>query len=1310
LLALSGTTRADWQVRRGGSQALLERAERALQERPDDDAVARRLAGLAKSAQRQAILARFRARANSATSYGPKAAYARLLLATGDAAGAAEAFAQALRLSPRALPALVGRARALAVSGAMAQSLASYDQALALERQPAARRRLIEAQLALLDAGRANEAAGAGDIERQIALRRELLALDPDKDGAARRLADALERAGRLAEAAAVLEARVPPGHASSKLDLALHAARLRLQTGVESETVAVASALDALLRELPRTDAERRRDVWTLALSAARKRGTLPDVGRAIERLADRAGVAEYEVLGQVRDELGDLEGALGALRAAEDLAPRDPDLARRIISLLDRLGRDEEATQACEALTRRMPADPRLVIDLVDRQMRRGRRDDAGAALDHAVLRFARDRAALTEIAFAASRWGDQARALAAWQRLRRIDPKNEVAIIGLGEAEFQRGRKDEAKRIWAALRDGVRGSAAGHLRLAEVLLDHDLGADAAAEARRTQALEPRNVATHRLLARIFERDRKIEDAITEWNVVLELAGSKSSDDARARDEHGALRREARVRLLALYGRQGRGRLNAQIRKLSDEVKARPGDAEIALYLAEAQERAGDAAGAATTLQALLARLAGGAGSERPARDDLSVDATLALVHLLKRTGRVDEAVERLDTLARLAPARAREAHLQIADIALARYDTRRALEHTDKAAAGADGPTLARVADIESRAGADKSALASYRRAVALGAGPQAELAWAKALTRAGDEPAAVALLDRLLAASNDEDILSDAGRIAVDLGELRGRLPELQRRLTDEFGIAPRPLAHRRTLIAVLKRLLPPLYRDPAADAERLRMGRQVLRPLLDAITDAEQVPDRDAVELLGMLGNGEAAPALSRVALRPRQSATARPRSRAVEPTVTAETQLAAVIALGRLGDARGRAALERLTASADPALRAAAVLGLGRIADERGRAAVFGALSDRRPEVVSAACLALGRPGDEKAAAALSRVATDAGQAATVRVAAIVGLGRTKQRTATPTLFELLDSGEGVLSRAAAMALATSADPRATSGLLLRALTPHQYALADAAAPLAAIHAAGAGASLRDEARGLIPVPVDIESLLDMPASAGPADLSALLRLHSRELQDAIGRTLSAGGDARRAMLAALDSRSEGLGLGALTEDRGLTRPGPEVASIVRDIVQPQADRLVTLLDDSDGQIRAMALRVLAKLGDERATPARVVLAIAGADRSPQQASAAVFAAGRIARDRPDTVSAFVYALSPFLGDDSWRRRLAAVEALAMLGPPGRAALERARADRNPLVRASALAILAGHGPIDLPGAPSTMP
>ena len=134
-------------------------------------------------------------RAQNATTYAPLAAYARLLSAHGDAAGAAAGFSEALRVSPDSVPALVGRARALAVTGDRKGSLATYERALAHENRPSARRRLIEAQLELL-AGFPDDADPV-PRERSVQLRRELTALDPDHDGAAERLADALERAGR---------------------------------------------------------------------------------------------------------------------------------------------------------------------------------------------------------------------------------------------------------------------------------------------------------------------------------------------------------------------------------------------------------------------------------------------------------------------------------------------------------------------------------------------------------------------------------------------------------------------------------------------------------------------------------------------------------------------------------------------------------------------------------------------------------------------------------------------------------------------------------------------------------------------------------------------------------------------------------------------------------------------------------------------------------------------------------------------------------------------------------------------------------
>ena len=1050
LVTVAGTARADWQVHRTDSHALLERAEQALRERPDDDDIARRVAKIAGASNRSAVVARFKARAQNATSYAPVAAYARLLLALGEAPEAADRFADAVRIAPESIPALVGRARALAMAGNPTESLVVYDQALVRERRPPARRRLIEAELALL-ARLPDEAERAGR-ERAVTLRRELATVDPDRDGAAERLADALERAGRPGEAAAILEARLPPNRPVDKLRLALRATHLRLADGDPGDAERAIQKLLALVVQLPEADGDRRREVWTVAAGAARRRGALPELAQQLQLLIARTPTSvEWDVLAEVRDEMGDLDGALAAARSASALAPRNVEIARRVIVLLDRLGRDDEAALAHAELARRIPSDARLAVDLIDRQMRTGHRAEAVATLDRANTRFARDRTALSDLAAVAARWGDDEHALIAWQRLRRLDPGSEAAIIGLGEAQFQRGKRDDARRTWAALRERERTPLAGHLRLAEVLLEHDLAADATVEVRRAQTLDPKHVAVHRLLAQIFERQRRFDDAIAEWTQILTLSRTSRGGDDASDDDRASARHEARVRVLGLLARQGRGRLDAQVRKLREEVRAHPDDLEAAVFLGEAQQRAGDTAGAIATLRAALGR--GTPPQNRAARTDVATEAVFALVHLLKRSGQLDEAMAQLDALARVVPGRAREAHLQIADVALARYDATRALAHAAAAAVDADPGTLARVADLQARAGADTLAIATYRQVLTHDDGPAPALALARLLDRAGDEAGAAAVLSKLLRQARDDETIAEAGALAIDLGELRGRLPEIEREVADALATGQDSTARRRMLVATLKRVLPPLYRDERADETREQLARQALHPLLELVTDAQETPDRVTIELVGMLGHGDAAPALARLIERPHRPGVARPNARVAIPSVTVEVQRAAIIALGRLGDRRGRDALDKLALAGDVTTRAAAIWALGRI-DEAAVPTLIRAANDRQAPIAVAGCLGLGRQPRGGAVETLVAIATDARRPVEVRRAALVALGQAgvrsgaARRTATPSLLELLDAGDAELSQAAALALGWSRDPSVLPGLLGRAILP----------------------------------------------------------------------------------------------------------------------------------------------------------------------------------------------------------------------------------------------------------------------
>jgi HEAT repeat protein len=419
--------------------------------------------------------------------------------------------------------------------------------------------------------------------------------------------------------------------------------------------------------------------------------------------------------------------------------------------------------------------------------------------------------------------------------------------------------------------------------------------------------------------------------------------------------------------------------------------------------------------------------------------------------------------------------------------------------------------------------------------------------------------------------------------------------------------------------------------------------------------------------------------------------------------------VTVDVQRAAIVALGRLGDPRGRNVLDKLLLAGDVTTRAAAIWALGRT-DEMAVPTLVRAAGDRQASIAVAACLGLGRHPKGAAVETLLATATDARRPMEVRRAAVIGLGKAgtlsagARREAAPALLDLLDSGDVDLARAAALALGWSREPSALPPLLTRAFLPRRFSLADPQVPLAALAAWAEGATPPDEARLFSGSRPDIDALLTS-APRGGADLTRLARAHTRELTELLSEGLVGSGDERREALEALDGEGEGLALGALVPDVSLN---PEAMIVAREVLLPVADRLAVALDDADPEIRATALRVLVKLGDERVTPSRI--ATAAGDGAPALAAAAIFAASRLSRERPGSAGGIANALVPLLSDERWACRLAAVEVWSVLGPAGASALERARSDRHPVVRAAALAARAQGRLLDLSTPPSKMP
>jgi tetratricopeptide (TPR) repeat protein/HEAT repeat protein len=1292
---LASPARADWAVRRTGNEALVGQIALGLMARPDDRQLATRLARLATKPALDRLLGEFgRRAAQRPNQVAPVLAYGQLLRAAGRTAAAAETFARAATAADpqeddatnvtadKALrgAAFEGWAGTLQALGERAKSIGVCERALRFETNPARRRRLLHLLVA--------SAGDPQEMEHELAARRELVVLEPHDDTTALALVETLERAGRPKEAAQLLEDRMgqlTSGNARRDLALRLRAAALYEGAGALDRAAEIVSEI---LRGLPRSDVEQRRGIWTRAIEIARRRGSLTDLEKSLAGPTQTRGAAEWASLSEVRDELGDLDGALQAARQAAAQQPRNLEIGRRVAALLDRLGKGDEVTAELAALARLAPSDPRFSIELIEREFRSARKEEARADLDRAIARFSASAAALGQLADLAGRWSESRRALDAWVRLLRLSPRDEMAILGLGEVQFQSHKKDQAIRTWQALRSGRTSKADGYARLAEVLMEHDLLEEATAEVLQAATLEPKAPRHRRLMAQILERQRRPEMAIAEWERVLMM--NKGPD-------HAAERREARSRILGILSREGRTRLEERIVKLRAEVDQHPDDRETALFLAEAELRSDSINGAIETLRAILVRDRQ-TPTGKETGDDATGEITLTLVRLLRQTRQLDEAVRLLDDLATRSPSRAREAHIQIADIELGRYEDRQALEHASSAArlAPDDGRALIRIADVQERAGEIDSALANYRRAFGRDPTPAAAFALSRLLARKGSTSEAAAILRGLLRSAGDEETITETGRRAIDLEEYLGTLEDLERVVAGLLFSNPNGAAYRRLLVEIYRRVLPALYRAPidAANAgeNRAHIAQHGLRPLLELLTDSDSDPERGLIELLGMLGNRDAAPALARLAQGPAGGEALLRGS-----SGPSETQLAAIIALGRLSDGRARSTLESLLSSSDAALRIASVWALGRLTPaESGE--LLAANTSSHLDVAGFAYLGLGRTGDARWLPELTAAALEPTLPTKIRRAAAIALGLSRSRSATPALLALLDSGNDELARAAGAALGALGDTDVLPALFERALFGSRSLAGDDAPALAAIDRLVGGTPLEDEAKAIEGTRLDLDAMLNvLTALPAATDRTAAWIGRANEIEAIMERSLAGDRSHRVAALEALDARDDGPGLGGLAPT-GATVLKPAAARALRRIGETLRPRVFALLDDAAPEVRGLALRVDAKLGDPDLIPAKIV-SILGP--SPLRLEpTALYAFKRSTGPHPSSQASVTRALSPLLTDpSSWARRLVAVGLLAPFGASfgmtGRPLLERALKDPSPFVRSAAVTALA---------------
>ena len=313
---------------------------------------------------------------------------------------------------------------------------------------------------------------------------------------------------------------------------------------------------------------------------------------------------------------------------------------------------------------------------------------------------------------------------------------------------------------------------------------------------------------------------------------------------------------------------------------------------------------------------------------------------------------------------------------------------------------------------------------------------------------------------------------------------------------KRELAEALAAGQDTPARRRLLAALLKRLLPPMYRDANADDARTALGRSVLRPLLEIVTEADQTPERAIIDLdrhAGQWRRGARAGAARDSARRNPASTRTRARRRVRSALAVGRrartSQLAALVALARLGDPRGAPRVRALrdTDGGSPLSRHRD-LGSG---PPRRRAC--GARADqgaRRPAGRSrGGRLPRSRPPAERRIAAAA-VLAGSGHAAADRNAA-----RRDHRAGPRVRAQRRRPQQRVAGAARARSIPAIRNwhrrPRwrwhgpairaALFPLLSRALLPHRFALSDASVPLRSAGGMAGIRALRRTRRGSSP-------------------------------------------------------------------------------------------------------------------------------------------------------------------------------------------------------------------------------------
>jgi tetratricopeptide (TPR) repeat protein len=1001
----------------------------------------------------------------------------------------------------------------------------------------------------------------------------------------------------------------------------------------------------------------------------------------------------ARLALLGALYEETGDASKALETYTKALAVNPKHIDLRLKMIRVLQSQGELDKAIAEYEALIRAAPNNPQFVFEQCEALMQRGDRTRALKLLTELEARGQSDEEVLSRLADFYGRIGENDRSLKVLTRLSQVGASDPGHLVDLGDRYFQDGNQALAIQTWKRILTTVSPRARALAALGEVYLEHDMTADALAAFKEAVQLEPGNLPYKKQLASALERSHGYREARVLWQELAEKA--KQSGDK-------VLTREARTRIVTLWGFERI--LDAQIPTLTQKFAAAPPDVEAGRMLAEVQLHARKLGDAEATLRRVVTVAPGDA------------DSYLALERVLVQENKTGDAIAVLEKLIAVEPKRARELYQRMAQYALQLYRDDDAVTYAARAVElnPDDAEGHRRLGDMYRQRQDVEHAIIEYRAAIAKNDRLHITyLELADLLLSKGQGDEADRLFRRVIRGAPDEEFVSRAARLSMQINLGKGTLDSLEQELLPLAIGNPQRKVYRRLLVEIYGNLTFALVQrsrhSSGKDAEDARaalarIGSRAIKPLLDALADGDAGQQRVAIDVLGYVQNKNAGTALFAfatgqaegplrtramlacgalrdAALLPRYQQLLFPKQEGGGEAMTSDAiAVAATWAVAKLGEKKAVPLLRKVAQSGTPDMRAFAVLGLGALKDKTSTALLASTARSLDAGTVAraAAAYALGELGAEGETTALVTLAE--GTDALPRQMAILALARLG-----------MAKGEPPGGKASLAAIADAVFSGEAEGGRAR---QSSETLRHAAASSLVLLATKGAAEVRPDP---LPAPdenVDAESTLEqlVPRNMETKDRAAALVTFAEPLMRAAQSALATSTERARAVLDALGAREGGFEPFLGNEDAAELSAARAKARDIASAIEPS---VIALSRHPDPAMRTKALGLLSR---SRSDAAAMAVAAAVTDSSETVQRVALASIGQHA-----DATAVASVAKVMHAHESWAMRVLAAQALGRLGAAGGGAeatrqLEDAAAQESyALVREAALVALATY-------------